>query len=447
MPIEVPVTPKLLEDYRSIIGDAKAEETLELAKPLKSARVLHINATAFGGGVAEILSSLVPLLRDLGIDAHWRVMEGGPDFFDVTKQMHNGMQGMYIPWNATMADTWHRANRANAELLNGTYDFVIVHDPQPAGILHYVREADPSALGAQWIWRCHLDTTEAQPEVWDFLRPYVEQFEAAIFTRDEYQKEDLRGPQVLIVPPAIDPLSTKNIEISDTVVREILARHNINPDHPTIAQISRFDPWKDPLGVIDVYRALKPARPDLQLVMVASMADDDPEAWSFHERIVRKAADDHDIHILTNLDGVASVEVNAFQRAAQVIMQKSIREGFGLVISEALWKGKAVVAGEVGGIPMQLLYGRCGNLASTTAEMADKVRDLLDNPEERDRLGALGKEHVRENFLITRLLRDHLRLMNRLAGLPEPRADAPKPSAGPKPRSRRRRVGRAARGT
>ena len=436
MPSIVPVTPKLLSDYRPIIGDAKTEEILELAKPLKGAHVLHMNATAFGGGVAELLRSLLPLMRDLGIDAQWQVMDGEADFFEVTKQIHNGMQGMYVPWNAPMADTWHRVNRTNAEALKGHYDFVVMHDPQPAGILHYVRERDPSALGARWIWRCHLDTTEALPEVWDFLRPYVEQYEAAIFTRDEYLKEDLKGPLVTMIPPAIDPLSTKNIDISDTVVREILQRYNIDPDRPIIAQISRFDPWKDPLGVIDVYRTLKTARQDLQLLMVASMADDDPEAWSFYERIVRKAGEDFDIHILTNLNGVANLEVNAFQRAAQVVMQKSIREGFGLVISEALWKGKAMVAGEVGGIPMQMLYGRCGRLASTTSDMAAGVRELLDDPKERDRLGALGKEHVRENFLITRLLRDHLRLMNHVASLPTPYADGATPGAGTRTRRR-----------
>jgi trehalose synthase len=443
MPNTIPVTPKLLSDYRPIIGDAKTEEILELAKPLKSSRVLHMNATAFGGGVAELLRSLIPMMRDLGIDAQWQVMNGDADFFEVTKQIHNGMQGMYVPWNDAMADTWHRVNRTNAETLKGHYDFVVMHDPQPAGILHYVRERDPSALGARWIWRCHLDTTEALPEVWDFLQPYVEQHEAAIFTRDEYLKEDLQGPMVAMIPPAIDPLSPKNVDISATVVREILQRYNIDPDRPIIAQISRFDPWKDPLGVIDVYRTLKTARQELQLLMVASMADDDPEAWSFYERIVHKAGADFDIHILTNLNGVANLEVNAFQRAAQVVIQKSIREGFGLVISEALWKGKAMVAGEVGGIPMQMLHGHCGRLVSTTSDMAASVRELLDDPQERDRLGALGKEHVRENFLITRLLRDHLRLMNHMASLPTPYADGATP--GVDIRARRRGISPAMR--
>ena len=443
MPTPVSVTPKSLEDYRPIIGGTKTGEIVALARHLRGARVLHLNATAFGGGVAEILRSLLPLLRDLGIDAEWQVMEGNEEFFAVTKQIHNGMQGMYVPWNETMGEAWRRTNRDNARSLQGPYDFVFVHDPQPAGILHYLANESHSALGAKWLWRCHIDTTEAMPEVWDFLRPYLKPYDAAIFTRDEYVKDDLQGPQVHLIPPAIDPLSTKSIDIPDTVVRDILARYNIDPERPIIAQISRFDPWKDPLGVIDVYKSIKEARPDLQLLMVASMADDDPEAWSFYERIVRKAGEDYDIHILTNLNGVGNLEVNAFQRAAQVVMQKSIREGFGLVISEALWKSCAMVAGGVGGIPMQMLYGRCGYLANTTKEFADGVRHLLDNPEEGRRMGAIGKEHVRENFLITRLLRDQLYLMRYLAAhkppLLEPVAAA-SASAKPRPRTARRRV-------
>ncbi len=436
MPLPIPVTPKPPEDYRPIIGDTKIDEILSLARQLRGARVLHLNATAFGGGVAEILNSLIPLLQDLGIDAQWHVMEGNQEFFAVTKQVHNAMQGMYVPWTAAMGATWRRVNKTNAESLKGPYDFVFVHDPQPAGALHYVLAKDPQALGARWVWRCHIDTTEAMPEVWDFLRPYLEPFDAVIFTRDEYVKDDLRGPKVVHVPPAIDPLSTKNIDIPGRVVRDILERYSIDPDRPILSQISRFDPWKDPLGVIDVYRSIKESRPELQLVMVASMADDDPEAWSFYERIVRKAGKDDDVHILTNLDGVANLEVNAFQRASHVVLQKSIREGFGLVISEALWKARPMVAGGVGGIPMQMLYGRCGYLANTTAEYVDRVRYLLDHPEAGKRLGALGREHVRENFLITRLLRDHLWLMKSLAAQPaSPPASGTAASDGAKPRS------------
>ena len=429
MPSPVSVTPKSLEEYRRHVGDQVIAEIEELARPLRGARVLHLNATAFGGGVAELLNSIIPLLQDLGIEAEWQVIDAHAEFFNVTKSMHNAMQGMYIPWSNSMADTWREVNQANADAITGRYDYVYVHDPQPAGLLHYVRLREAGGLGAKWIWRCHLDTTEALPEVWDFLRGYVELYDAAVFTMDGYVKTQ-HEPQLAIIPPAIDPTSTKNTLLPKAVVREVLQRYEIDPDRPIIAQISRFDPWKDPLGVIDTYRILKERRPGLQLLMVASMADDDPEAWSFYERIVRKAGEDYDIHVLTNLNGVGNVEVNSFQSAADVVMQKSLREGSGLVISEALWKGKAFVGSSAGGIPMQLDGGRVGRVADTTQEFADAIGDLLDDPPARKALGKAAKEHVRANYLTTRLLADHLRLMNSLS----PNGRAP---AAPTPGRRR----------
>jgi len=416
MPTSVPITPKSLDSYEPFVGQAAIQRIKELAAPLAGAKILHINATSFGGGVAEILASFIPLLHDLGIEADWQVIEASSDFFNVSKSMHNAMQGMYIPWNSSMADMWRDTNKANADGIAGDYDFVVVHDPQPAGLLHYVRERDPKVLGAKWIWRCHLDTTESLPEVWDFLRGFVQDYDAMIFTMKEYVKGAIEGPELAVIRPAIDPTSTKNAEISPQVVREVLDRYEIDPDRPIIAQISRFDPWKDPLGVIDVYRILKTTRPELQLIMVASMANDDPEAWSLYERIVRKAGEDFDIHVLTNLNGVGNLEVNAFQSAADVLMQKSIREGFGLVVAEALWKGKAFVGSPAGGIPMQLAGGRAGRVAESTEEFARCIGELLDDPPVRAALGHAGREHVRENFLTTRLLEDHLRLMNLLAG-------------------------------
>ena len=435
MPSPVSVTPKSLEEYRRHVGDQVIAEIEELARPLRGARVLHLNATAFGGGVAELLNSIIPLLQDLGIEAEWQVIDAHAEFFNVTKSMHNAMQGMYIPWSNSMADTWREVNQANADAITGRYDYVYVHDPQPAGLLHYVRLREAGGLGAKWIWRCHLDTTEALPEVWDFLRGYVELYDAAVFTMDGYVKTQLE-PQLAIIPPAIDPTSTKNTPLPKAVVREVLQRYEIDPDRPIIAQISRFDPWKDPLGVIDTYRILKERRPGLQLLMVASMADDDPEAWSFYERIVRKAGEDYDIHVLTNLNGVGNVEVNSFQSAADVVMQKSLREGFGLVISEALWKGKAFVGSSAGGIPMQLDGGRVGRVADTTQEFADAIGDLLDDPPARKALGKAAKEHVRANYLTTRLLADHLRLMNSLS----PNGQAPAPPAKRAPARRVRRA-------
>jgi len=412
----VPLTPKALADYRPIVGDAAVDDIQRLAEPLRGARVLHLNATAFGGGVAEILSALVPLLNDLGLRADWQIISGADEFFAVTKAMHNGLQGMFVPWTTAMRDTWLRYNRLNADRLDAEYDFVVIHDPQPAGVLALSLERGRPKVG-KWIWRCHIDLTAAQPELWDFLRPFLSPYDAAVFTLKDYAKEDVPTPRVLFLPPAIDPLSPKNVPLAPATVGAILSRYAIDPRRPFLAQVSRFDPWKDPLGVIDAYRLVKQEIPQVQLVLAASMAHDDPEGWSYYERTARRAGEDEDIHILTNLTGVGNVEVNAIQTAARVVVQKSLREGFGLVVSEALWKGRPVVAGNVGGIPLQVLHGRTGYLANSPAECAERALYLLHNPRVADRMGAAGREHVRANFLITRYLRDHLQMFTALAGI------------------------------
>ena len=412
----VPTTPKALDAYRAVIGDTRVEEIRRLAQPLRGARVLHVNATAFGGGVAEILATLVPLMQDLGLAADWQVIRGAEEFYNVTKAMHNSLQGMLLEWTPQMREIWLRYNQMNADLFDEEYDFVVIHDPQPAAMLGMVAQRLGGRPPGKWVWRCHIDLTEAQPEVWDLIHPYVEQYDGAIFTMDEYVKEDLHRPQIFTIPPAIDPLSPKNVELSEATASEILRRYGVDPLRPMLLQVSRFDPWKDPLGVIDVYRALKPDFPDLQLVLIASMAHDDPEGWAWYERTVRRAGEDYDIHILSNLNGVGNVEVNAFQRCADVVIQKSVREGFGLVVSEALWKGRPVVAGNVGGIPLQILYGKTGYLVNTTQECTNRVQYLLRNPAAADRMGEIGREHVREHFLITRYLRDYLAIFAGLQG-------------------------------
>lgn len=412
----VPTTPKSFEDYRPVIGDERTGEILALASLLRGARVLHVNATAFGGGVAEILGTMVPLMNDLGLVTDWQVIKGADEFFNVTKAMHNSLQGMYYDWTPEARGIWLEYNRLNAELFDDSYDYVVIHDPQPAGILGLVDEMRGSHRG-KWVWRCHIDLTDAQAEVWDILRPHVERYDGAIFTLPDYVKSDLHGPTVFCVPPAIDPLSPKNVDLPMETVHEILRRYGVDPDRPMITQISRFDPWKDPLGVIDVYRALKREFADLQLVLVASMASDDPEGWAWYERTVRRAGEDFDIHILSNLNGVGNVEVNAFQRAARVVIQKSTREGFGLVVSEALWKGRPVVAGNVGGIPLQIVNGKTGYLVNNTEECVDRTSSLLRSPDEANRMGALGIEYVRDNFLTTRYLRDYLNIFRQLSGI------------------------------
>ena len=425
----VPLTPKALDDYCSVIGQPLIDEIRQLAEPLAGARVLHLNATSFGGGVAEILAALVPLMNDVGLNADWQVIRGSDDFYNVTKAMHNSLQGMFVDWTPEMQDVWLHHNQLNADLFDDAYDFVIVHDPQPAGILSLLKERDTPAAAGKWVWRCHIDLTEAQVQTWDMLRQYVRDFDGAIFTAPEYVKDGMPGPQVFIVPPAIDPLSPKNVELPDDTYRAILERYGIDHERPFIAQISRFDPWKDPLGVIEAYRLVKQELPELQLVMIASMAHDDPEGWAWYERIVRRAGEDFDIHILSNLNGVGNVEVNAFQRA-QVVIQKSVREGFGLVVSEALWKRRPVVAGRVGGIPMQLIDGETGYLVNTVEECAERISTLLADPDKADEMGAAGREFVRERFLITRYLRDYLQIFRTLRGLETAPDHLLLPSAG-----------------
>jgi len=413
----VPTTPKALQDYEPLIGGERIDEIRELAAPLAGARVLHINATAFGGGVAEILGSLVPLMNDLGLQADWQVMKGSEEFFRVTKAMHNALQGMLIDWTPHLREVWLDNNLLNAQLFDEDYDFVVVHDPQPAAILGFVAEVRGHHPAGHWLWRCHIDLTLAQVQVWDALRPHLEGYDAAIFTLADYVKEDLGGPRTFVVPPAIDPLSSKNADLPADVLRGILDRYGIDPTKPLMVQVSRFDPWKDPLGVIDAYRAIKPELPDLHLVLIASMAHDDPEGWAWYERTVRRAGDDYDIHILSNLNGVGNVEVNAFQRAADVVIQKSVREGFGLVVSEAFWKERPVVAGNVGGIPLQIVNGKTGYLVNTVEECAQRVLSLLRNPRKARKMGRAGREFVRDNFLITRYLRDYLRIFQELKGI------------------------------
>jgi trehalose synthase len=412
----VPTTPKSIEAYRPIIGEAATDEILRLASLLRGARVLHVNATAFGGGVAEILGTLIPLMNDVGLNADWQVIKGADEFFNVTKAMHNSLQGMYYDWTPAMRQTWLDYNKLNADLFDEEYDYVVIHDPQPAAIPAFLEERTGERAG-KWVWRCHIDITDAQVQVWDLLRPHVERYDGAIFTLPDYVKDDLQHPQIFCVPPAIDPLSPKNAELPEETVNGILERYGVDPKRPMVTQISRFDPWKDPLGVIDVYRVAKREFPDLQLVMIASMASDDPEGWDWYERTVRRAGEDFDIHILSNLNGVGNIEVNAFQRAARVVIQKSVREGFGLVVSEALWKGRPVVAGNVGGIPLQLVDGKTGFLVNTNEECAEKLSFLLRDRKLADRMGAMGVEHVRDNFLTTRYLRDYLNIFCQLSGL------------------------------
>ena len=399
-----------LDDYRPIVGDEVLEEIQRLSRVLKGAKVVHINATAFGGGVAEILMTLVPLMRDVGLDAEWQVIEGADEFFNVTKASHNGLQGMEIPLTEEMKSIWRQYNEQNAKIFEGEYDYIIVHDPQPAGLLHYHGRSG----GEHWIWRCHIDTSHPNPFYWDFYAPYIDVYETGVFTMEQYVGPGVDFEHLAIIPPTIDPLSPKNAPIPMDEAREVVSGFGIDLSRPLVTQVSRFDPWKDPIGVIDAYHLVKAEIPEVQLALVGSMASDDPEGWYFLDKTSRHAGEDDDIYILHNFHGVGGYEVGCFQTASDVVIQKSTREGFGLVVTEGLWKGKPVIGGNVGGIPLQVIDGKTGFLVDTIEACVEKTLYLLQHSDEAQSMGEAAREHVRENFLITRHLRDYLGLFNKM---------------------------------
>ena len=406
-----------LNDYIVAVDEECIQELRELAKPLCGARVLHINATAAGGGVAEILKALVPLMCDLGLNAEWRILQGADEFYKVTKTMHNGLQGMPIRLKPDMKKTWLKYNDLNADFLNsnGAYDFVVVHDPQAAGLLRLLYQRNGHRNMGIWMWRCHLDFSTPQPNFWEFLKPYVGVYDAAIFTKRQYFPKGFSGPVCFDVPPGIDPLSIKNRLLDNREVHSILLRYCIDPDRPFIFKVSRFDPWKDFRGVIDIYDLLRKEFPQMQLVLAGGGADDDPEAWSYYQRTASYAQGKGDIHILWGQNGVGSPELNAFQQAASVVVQKSIREGFGLVVTEALWKGRPVVASDVGGISLQISHGETGFLVRSVNEWVEAITYLLRNTETATRIGNAGRNLVQKQFLITRCLRDYLKIFQTLS--------------------------------
>jgi trehalose synthase len=406
---QVDVGARSIGAYAGVAPDDILSEVERIANDLRGVRVLHLNATPYGGGVSELLRSIVPLLDDLGVAADWRIISGDDTFFDATKALHNGLQG--APAGLTEAQrtaflTW---TGENARQMASEYDVVVVHDPQPAGI--------PAVRGrgrARWIWRCHIDTSGANQEAWALLRPLLADYDAAVFTMPEFVPADLPVERVEIIPPAIDPLSPKNLTLPEGLARAVLGWIGIELDRPLVTQVSRFDPWKDPLGVIAAYRLVRERHPQLQLALVGSMALDDPQGWSVYEQIHAAIRGDPLIHVFTNLSGVGNVEVNAFQRLSDVVIQKSIREGFGLVVSEAMWKGTPVVAGRAGGIPLQMADGVGGILVGSVEEAAAAIVQLLDEPALAEDLGRRGHERVRERFLLPRLLLDELRLLRSL---------------------------------
>jgi trehalose synthase len=387
-----------IEDYTPIVGQSIIDELRLLAEKLTGKVIQHINSTAVGGGVAEILNRMVPLLKELGVDTRWDLIKGGQDFFAVTKKFHNVLHGKADEVSRQDFDVFLETSQKNIEEVATYGDIVFIHDPQPIALIN-------KKASNKWIWRCHIDVSNPHPEVWEFLERFIVNYDASVFSSPKFaQKLPIRQ---FLISPSIDPLSDKNKELPEEVIHSVLDKYGIKNDKPIILQISRFDRLKDPVGVIKTYELVKRYN-DCQLILAGGTAADDPEGIEVLEEVRASAHDDPDIHIL--LMPHNDLEVNALQRAATIILQKSLKEGFGLTVSEALWKAKPVVASNVGGIPLQITHKFSGLLCSSIDGAAFAIKQLLNTPEYARKLGANGKEHVRNNFLLTRHLQEYMLL-------------------------------------
>jgi trehalose synthase len=411
----VPLLDKDIADYADVVEPGTLERIRDLAEPLRGKRVLHVNATAYGGGVAELLATHVALLQSVGIEAEWQVIHGSDEFFAVTKTVHNALQGADVEWTRQMERVYLERVLDNALLLEGDWDYVVIHDPQPAAMRDYVRARGLAPDTTKWIWRCHIDLTDANPRVFEFFRPFVEQYDAAVFTMPQFVPSSLTMDNIVFAPPCIDPLSVKNLDLPEPFVKEIVKQYGVRTSDPLIVQVSRFDPWKDPIGVIEAYNIVKQEIPDVQLVLAGSMATDDPEGFHYWELANEARAGDTNVHLLSNIQQIGNVQINAFQRAADVVMQKSLREGFGLTVAEGMWKDRPVIGGRCGGITLQIDDGINGFLIDTVDEAAERTIELLKDPARADAMGAAGKERVRREFISTRELEDWLRVFTSLA--------------------------------
>ncbi|MDP9263370.1 MAG: glycosyltransferase [Acidobacteriota bacterium] len=411
----VPAPAARLDDYEPIIGKPELDELRFLGSGLADKTAKMVNSTAVGGGVAEILNRLVPLMNELGVRTKWEVITGGNDFFEVTKGFHNALHGAAYDLTKDALDVFMQYNEQNRQRMEFGEDLVVIHDPQPAGLVR-----SKEASHARWIWRCHIDLSTPHPGVWDFLRPLVEQYDAAIFSSPSFTRQ-LPIPQYLFYP-CIDPLSEKNKDLEESYLAKIADDFGIDRSRPIITQISRFDRLKDPVGVVEAYKLVK-KYVDCQLVLAGGGASDDPEGAVVLEEVRQAAGDDPDV-ILLNLPPWCALEINALQRISTVVVQKSLKEGFGLTVSEALWKSKPVIAGAVGGIPTQVVHKLTGMLVHSVEGCAYQLRYLLTHPEFAQQLGKNGREHVKENFLITTNLKRWLVLFQIMLGVTQPRGTA-----------------------
>jgi trehalose synthase len=391
-----------LRDYEKFVGSEVIEEIHVAAKHVRCKSLQNINSTPVGGGVAEILTRMVPLLNELGIRTTWDVIKGDEAFFNVTKSFHNALHGKKEKITEEMFEIYRETTTMNLREMNFTGDIVLIHDPQPAGLI-----LNKPGINRQWVWRCHIDVSNPDPTVWGFLRPYVETYDAAIFSMPDFSQQ-LPVPQYMIAP-SIDPLSNKNKELDQSYINTVLQEHRLDPERPILTQISRYDKLKDPLGVIAAYRLVKKYR-DCQLVLAGGGAPDDPEGMEVLQAVQQEAARDSDIHVLL-LPPFSDLEINALVRGSTIVFQKSIKEGFGLTVSEALWKKKPVIGGAVGGIKLQIINGVTGFLVHSPEGAANRAIELLADPDLCRRMGENGHRQVKENFLITRHVKDYLLLM------------------------------------
>ena len=401
---------RAIDEYRGIVGDKVISDIVKMAKNLYGLRVLHINSTYYGGGVAEMLYSLIPLMNDVGVSVDWRILRGTPEFFTITKKFHNAIQGDPINLSDIKKTLYIQNNQDFASYCQIDADCVIIHDPQPLPLIRFYKRKQP------WIWRCHVDLSRPNPQLWDYLKGFILRYDRVIVSDCRYMKEDL-PMDYSVIHPVIDPLSSKNKEISKDLIIRTLKKYAVPTDKPILTQISRFDKWKDPANVIEMFKLVK-ARIDCRLVLCGSMAADDPEGIQIYQKILQRANNHvakRDVILLTVEDNIL---VNALQRISSVVIQKSIREGFGLTVTEALWKEKPVVASNVGGIPLQMVDGETGYLIDPTdiKTGAARIISILENPAEAKRLGANGREMVLKKFLITRHLYDDLKMLNDLFG-------------------------------
>jgi len=395
-----------LEDFRHIVPDETLAEIYAKARHLYGKHIVHLNATYQGGGVAEILYSLVLLMNDVGIDAGWRILHGSQEFFEITKSFHNALQGAKLNLTTRKKRTYLQINDNFSRFSHLDHDCVIIHDPQPLSIITSYRKSQP------WIWRCHIDLTNPHKELWDFLKGYLLKYDQIVVSSEKYLKDDLPVDQRLMLP-AINPLSQKNKDINEKTIIEYITKAGIPTDKPVITQVSRLDPWKDPEGVIDVFKLVK-EKVNCRLVFCYNVASDDPEGMRMYNKVQRKANKFLKRGDILFVVGNNETLVNSIQRFSSVIIQKSVKEGFCLAVTEALWKGTPVVASDVGGIPSQIEDGENGFLLAPqdTEGFADRVIHLLKNPDDGKAIGQKAKETVRQKFLITRLLSDYLYMLN-----------------------------------